>query len=133
MEHYQNHETFQYTYSVKEQEELQKIRSKYLPKEENKLDQLLQLDASVTRKATMHSVTVGSIGALIMGIGMSLSMTNIGTSLGLGNTALPIGIMIGVAGMTLVGIAYPVYLLALKKERAKIAPEILRLTDELLK
>lgn len=132
MKHHQDHETFQYTYSAKEQEELQKIRSKYMPKEESKLDQLYRLDAHVTQRATVRSVTTGFVGALIMGCGMSLAMTDIGASIGLGNLAMLVGILVGIVGMALVGIAYPVYFHALKKERAKIAPEILRLTDELM-
>lgn len=132
MEHNQNNETFQYTYSAKEQEELKKLRSKYMPKEESKLDQLYRLDANVTRKATIHSVTIGLVGALTMGCGMSLAMTDIGMSVGFGNMAMPIGIVVGMVGMALVGLAYPIYFRVLKKERAKIAPEILRLTDELM-
>ena len=132
MKHHQDHETFQCTYSAKEQEELQKIRSKYMPKEESKLDQLYRLDAHVTQRATVRSVTTGFVGALIMGCGMSLAMTDIGASIGLGNLAMLVGILVGILGMALVGIAYPVYFHVLKKERAKIAPEILRLTDELM-
>lgn len=133
MEHHQNQEPFQYTYSAKEQEELKQIRSKYMPREESKLDQLHRMDAGVTRKAAMRSVTVGLLGALILGLGMSLAMTDIGASLGLGSFAMVCGIAVGIVGMALVGIAYPVYFRALKRERAKIAPEILRLTDELLR
>lgn len=133
MEHNQSHETFRYTYSAREQEELKRIRSKYMPREESKLDQLYRLDAGVTRKATIYSVTVGVIGALILGSGMSLTMTDIGAVLGLGRMAMPSGIMIGIVGMGLMGLAYPVYFRVLKKERSKIAPEILRLTDELMR
>lgn len=133
MEHNQSQETFQYTYSAREQEELKRIRSKYMPREESKLDQLHRLDAGVTRRATMYSVTVGVIGALILGIGMSLAMTDIGAMFSLGRMAMPGGIMIGIVGMGLMGLAYPIYFRVLKRERAKIAPEILRLTDELMK
>lgn len=133
MEHNQSNETFRYTYSAREQEELKRIRSKYMPREESKLDQLYRLDAGVTRKATIYSVTVGVIGALILGSGMSLTMTDIGAVLGLGRMAMPSGIMIGIVGMGLMGLAYPVYFRVLKKERSKIAPEILRLTDELMR
>ena len=72
---------FQYTYSAKEQNEINDIRKKYLPKEEDKMAQLRRLDASVYRKGTVVSLVIGIIGALIMGAGMSLVMTDIGAKL----------------------------------------------------
>ena len=133
MEHEEKRESFQYIYSAREQEELKKIRSKYMPKEETKLDQLRRLDAGATGKATMRAVTVGLLGALVMGFGMSLAMTDIGAAIGMQSGAMAAGIVVGVAGMALMGVAHPLYFRALKRERAKIAPEILRLTDELMK
>lgn len=131
-----NHEkeTFTYTYSAKEQAEIQNIRKKYAAPEEyeDKMEQLRRLDGSVTQKATVRSMTVGIIGALVMGLGMSLAMTEIGASLGT-MLAMIIGIGVGSVGIVLVCFAYPVYNHTLKKEREKIAPEILRLTDELMK
>lgn len=127
-------ESFQFTYSAKEQEELRKIRQKYQPQEENKMDKLRRLDASVTQKATMASLGIGMVGALILGTGMSFAMTDLGMSLGVGSTAaMLLGILLGLAGMVLAGTAYPVYRYMVKKEREKIAPEILRLTEELMK
>ena len=94
--------------------------------------QLRRLDASVYSKASAAALVVGIVGALIMGIGMSLVMTDIGAVLGT-VLAMVIGIGIGVIGIVLVCLAYPIYNRTLKKEREKIAPEILRLTDELMK
>lgn len=130
----ENKETFNYTYSAKEQEEIKAIRKKYgTPEEtENKMVHLRRLDAAVTQKATTISLVFGIIGALIMGIGMSLIMTDIGKMLGTA-LALIVGIGIGIIGIVLVCMAYPIYNCTLKKEREKIAPEILRLTDELMK
>lgn len=127
-------ETFNYTYSAKEQDEIKAIRKKYaMPEEtEDKMAQLRSLDAAVTQKATTISLVFGIIGALIMGIGMSLIMTDIGKMLGT-TLALIVGISIGIIGIVLVCLAYPIYNRTLKKEREKIAPEILRLTDELMK
>lgn len=133
MENDQKNEIFQYTYSAREQQEVQRIRSKYIPKEESKMDQLRRLDAGVGKKATSSSIAVGVIGALIMGFGMSLAMTDLGISIGLGGAAMAAGIIVGIVGMALVSAAYPVYCRVLKREREKIAPEILRLTDELMK
>ena len=127
-------ETFNYTYSAKEQEEIKAIRKKYATPEEteDKMAQLRRLDAGVYSKATTVSLIVGVIGALIMGIGMSLILTDIGAMLG---TALSmiIGISLGIVGIILVCLAYPIYNHTLTKEREKIAPEIIRLTDELMK
>lgn len=131
-----NKETFSFTYSAKEQEEIKAIRQKYapLPQHEDKMSQLVRLDADVTKKATTISLVVGIIGALVMGTGMSIVMTEIGEQLGLfGAQAMLVGIITGFAGIALVCIAYPLYTRILKKEREKIAPEILRLSDELLK
>lgn len=126
--------TFQYTYSAKQQAEVESIRRKYLPPEENKLEQLRKLHHSASQKAQACSIAIGVIGVLIMGTGMSLAMTDLGEILGShGSLSMPIGVVIGIVGMILVALAYPVYNRVLKKQRARIATEILRLSDELLK
>ena len=125
-----NH-SFEYTYSAAQQKEVEAIRKKYLPKEEDKMEQLRKLHAIPTQKAQAASLAVGIVGALIMGTGMSLAMTDIGAALG--SLAMVLGIFAGVAGMVLAALAYPAYNRVLKKQREKIAPEILRLADELLK
>lgn len=117
---------FQYTYSARDQEEIRRIRSKYMPKAESSLEALKRLDASASQKATAISLVLGVLGALIMGTGMSCCMV------WGGSLFLP-GILIGLVGMALVALAYPAYSHVLKKERKRIAPEILRLSDELLK
>ena len=124
-------QSFEYTYSAEQQKEVEAIRKKYLPKEEDKMEQLRKLHAIPTQKAQAASLAVGIIGALIMGTGMSLAMTDIGAALG--SLAMVLGIFAGVAGMVLAALAYPAYNRVLKKQREKIAPEILRLSDELLK
>lgn len=129
-------ETFQYTYSAKEQEEIKAIREKYVTPEEqeDRMEQLRRLDAGVTQKATAVSLVIGIVGALILGFGMSLTMTNLGEILGpYQNMAMLVGIVIGIVGMVLVCLAYPMYNYIVKVEREKIAPEIIRLTDELMK
>ena len=126
-------ENFNYTYSAKEQEEIKKIRQKYVAGEVDKMEQVRKLDRSVTKKAETVSIILGVIGALILGSGMSLIMTDIKEMLGLTDIALPLGIIIGVVGIICVGIAYPMYVRIVKKEREKIAPLIIKLTDELMK
>jgi len=135
MENKEN-DAFCYTYSAKEQEEIKNIRKKYAAPEasEDKMERLRRLDKSVTDKATAKALIVGIIGALIMGTGMSLVMTDLGEVLGAyQNAALYIGILVGVVGIALVGCAYPVYNRVIKKERERIAPEILKLAEELMK
>lgn len=123
--------SFEYTYSAQRQQEVENIRKKYLPPEEDKMEQLRKLHGSATKKAQAASISIGIVGSLILGTGMSLTMTDLGA--GLGAAAMAAGILVGLAGMVLVALAYPIYNRVLKKERARIAPEILRLTDELLK
>ena len=126
-----NKEEFSFTYSAQQQKEVEEIRKKYLPKEEDKMEQLRKLHAMPTQKAHAASLAVGVIGALILGTGMSVCLTDIGAALG--NLAMVIGILVGIVGMVLVALAYPLYNRVLKKSRDQIAPEILRLSDELLK
>lgn len=121
---------FEYTYSAKRQKEIEEIRKAYLPEGEDKLERLRRLHAVPTQKAQAAALAVGIIGALILGTGMSLCMTEIGAALG--RLVMTVGIAVGLVGMVLAALAYPVYTRVLKKQREKIAPEILRLSDELL-
>ena len=130
----ENKEGFSFTYSAAQQQEIENIRKKYLPVEEDKMAQLRKLHHSASQKAQTCSIAVGVIGALVMGTGMSLAMTDLGEILGsYARFAMLIGIVIGIVGMVLVALAYPIYNHVLKMQREKIAPEILRLSDELLK
>lgn len=134
MENKNTDSSFQYTYSAKEQDEIRRIREKYQSKEEDGISKLRKMDAKVSQKATAVSLVLGILGALVMGTGMSLVMTDLGVILGMtGVVGMVIGIFIGLIGIILVALAYPVYSKVLKKEREKIASEILRLTEELLK
>ena len=127
---------FTYTYSAKEQAELKRIRDKYTsPAEsEDKMARLRRLDASVTNTALAVALVCGIIGMLILGLGMSLIMSDLADIIGLEDTkAMVIGIFVGVVGGLLAGLAYPIYNAIVKSRRKKLAPEILRLTDELMK
>ena len=131
-----NNDGFSYTYSAKEQAEIKQIRKKYTKedKEEDKMERLRRLDAGVTQKAQTVSLILGIVGALILGFGMSLIMSDLRAILGARtDLAMPLGILIGLVGGVLACLAYPLYHLIIKRERKKIAPEILRLTDELMK
>ena len=133
MEKNQDSETFRYTYSAKQQEEINKIRDKYITPEEDKMEQLRRLDQSVTKKAGMAALTAGIIGALVLGLGMSFAMTDLGEVFGSYRIGLIVGIIVGGIGIVLVSCAYPIYNRAIRREREKIAPEILSLTDELMR
>jgi hypothetical protein len=127
----EQHNSFCYTYSAQQQKEVEAIRRKYLPREEDKMAQLRRLHSIPTRKAVCASIGIGVPGLLLLGTGMSLCMTELGDVLGI--YAMAVGIGVGLAGIALAALAYPVYNLVLKRQREKIAPQILLLTDELLK
>lgn len=127
---------FTYTYSAGEQAEIRRIRDKYTaPAEvEDKMTRLRRLDASVTNTAQAVALVFGVIGTLLLGFGMSLIMTEISDVLGLSESlAMVMGITVGVVGGALASLAYPIYNAIVRAKRKKIAPEIIRLTDELIK
>ena len=111
---------------------VQKIRTQYTEKENAQLDELKQLDAKVKRPANVFAYVFGSIGAIIMGAGMSLVMTDIGSVIGMENALVP-GIMIGIVGMLMAIINYPVYKGILGARRRKYADEIIALSDKITK
>ena len=126
---------FTYTYSAREQAELRRIREKYTaPTEEDKMARLRRLDASVTNTAQAVALALGVVGTLILGFGMSLCMTELAEILGSHkDMAMVIGILTGVVGGILASLAYPIYHAIVKAKRKRLAPEILRLADELMK
>ena len=138
MDNTEQQETFSYSYSASEQADLRRLREKYTPKvvteEEDKMEKLRRLDRSVTRRAKIFALTFGIIGTLILGAGMSLFMSEFGTVLGqYEEYAMAIGIVLDLVGAALASLAYPLYNAIVRSRREKLAPEILRLTDELLK
>lgn len=126
MENNEKKEGFTYTYSAKERSELEKIRSKYEQREETPMERVRRLDKSVTGRATVISLILGIVGTLVMGVGMCCCMV------WADKLFIP-GIAIGLLGIVLVVLAYPAYNAAVAARRKKLAPEILRLTDELIK
>ena len=110
---------------------VQKIRTQYTEKQHTELDALKALDAKVKRPANVFAYTYGSLGAIVMGAGMSLVMTDIGAMLGMASTMAP-GIAIGVVGMGMVLTTYPIYKKLLSSRRKKFAPQILELSEKLM-
>ena len=110
---------------------VQKIRTQYTEKEHTQLDALKELDARVKRPANVFGYIFGCVSAIIMGCGMSLVMTDIGTALGMSGTMVP-GIVIGAAGILMAIINYPIYKGILNSRKNKYAKEILALSEKLL-
>lgn len=124
-------DTFHYTYSAQQQAEVDMIRAKYLPPREDKLETLRRLDNSVHKKPLALSLSLGVVGTLLLGTGMSLIMTDLAAVLGFFRYVL--GLVLGINGLAAAILAWPVYEYVLKRERQRLAPEILRLSEELMK
>lgn len=110
---------------------VQKIRTQYMEKEQTKLDELKALDKKVKTPVNVFSYVFGSISAIIMGSGMSFIMTDLGESLGMGDAMLP-GVIIGVVGLVLAVMNYPLYKKLLASRKEKYAARIIALSDKLL-
>ena len=111
---------------------VQKIRTQYTEKQHTELDALKELDAKVKRPANVFAYTYGSVSAIVMGVGMSLVMTEIGAIIGLASAMIP-GIVIGVVGMGMALSTYPIYKKMLGARKKKYAPEILKLSEKIMK
>ncbi len=109
----------------------QKIRTQYMEKKSTELDALRALDAKVKRPANVFAYVFGSISAIIMGAGMSLVMTDIGDMIGIAQT-MPIGIAVGVAGLIMALLTYPIFKGILNSRKKKYAPEIIKLSEKIM-
>jgi hypothetical protein len=119
-----SNETFNFTYSAKQQEEVRKIRQKYEPQKENKLEMLRRLDRSVLKRGTVVSLTVGVISSLVLGVGMTFTMV--------WTDFFFIGVIVGLTGIVGMLLAYPIFISVTKKQREKLKPQIFALSDELV-
>ena len=111
---------------------IQKIRTQYTEKEHTQLDELKALDRKVKKPVNVFAFTFGTVSAIIMGAGMSLVMTDIGSMLGMAEAMIP-GIAIGVVGLALAILNYPMYKALLTSRRKKYAHKIIALSDQLMK
>ncbi|MBR2292950.1 MAG: dihydropteridine reductase [Clostridia bacterium] len=109
----------------------QKIRTQYMEKTPSELETLRELDAKVKRPANVFAYVFGSISAIIMGAGMSLVMTDIGAIIGMDSTMLP-GIVIGLVGMVMALVNYPMYKGILNSRKKKYGAEILTLSEKIM-
>ena len=111
---------------------VQKIRTQYTEKEHTQLDELKELDIKVKRPANVLAYMIGTISAIVMGAGMSLVMTDLGSAIGMENSMVP-GIVIGVLGMVMAIANYPLYKKVLGSRRKKYANQVIALSDKLMK
>ena len=109
----------------------QKIRTQYMEKTPSELDELRALDAKVKRPANIFAYGFGSISAIIMGAGMSLVMTDIGAIIGITSAMAP-GIVIGVVGLCMALLTYPMYKGILNARKKKYGAKILSLSDKIM-
>ena len=118
---------------MKDQEFIvQKIRTQYTEKQHTELDELKALDAKVKKPANVFGYTYGSVGAIVMGAGMSLVMTDIGAIIGLAAATVP-GIAVGVVGLGMVLTTYPIHKRILNNRKKKFAPQIMELSEKLMR
>ena len=111
---------------------VQKIRSEYTERQHTELDALKALDAKVKKPANVFAYTYGSVSAIVMGAGMSLVMTEVGAMIGLASTMVP-GIAIGIVGMGMALSTYPIYKKILERRKKIFGPEILALSEKIMK
>jgi hypothetical protein len=109
----------------------QKIRAQYVEKQTGEIDALRALDAKVKRPANVFAYVFGSISAIVMGAGMSLVMTDIGAAIGIADALVP-GIAIGVLGLGMALLTYPIYKGILGNRKKKYAAQILKLSEQYL-
>lgn len=109
----------------------EKIRSEYISKEPTKVQELKELDKKVKNPVNIFSYVYGSVSAIVMGSGMSLVMTDIGAKLGMGDTMIP-GIIIGVVGLGLALLTYPIYKKLLSSRRKKYADQIIAISESII-
>ena len=112
--------TFSYTYSARENQEVLDIRKKYLPREESELEELMRLDSLVQTSGMVEGLSAGIGGTLIFGLGLCLTMEVIGQMMWL-------GVVIGLVGVVGILSAFPVYRSTFKKSKEKHMPRILEL------
>ncbi len=122
-------ESFEATYSAVQQEEVEAIRKKYLPKEriskeEDKIEILRRLDKKAERPISVTAIIVAIIGSLVFGVGMCCTML-------WAEKLFEVGIVVGILGIIMTVAAYPIYKKVAAKKRAKLVEQILELSSEL--
>ena len=120
----ENKEIFTYTYSARQQEEVRRILQKYTPPQEDKMELLRRLDKSAQQPGTIAGIALGVCGTLMLGLGMCCTMVWTGV--------FALGVAVGCTGISVLALAYPMFLHLTKRRRAQLAPQIEALSRELL-
>lgn len=120
----ENKESFNYNYSSINKEEVEKIRNKYIKTQESDLDELRKIDAKVSNTSTYISISIGIIGVLVFGTGLSLVLSF---------NKFILGIIVSFFGLIIMGTGYLANKFVLNKMKQKYAPRILELSEKLLK
>lgn len=107
---------------------VKEIKEGYEPKEKTKYDELIALNRKVELPAYIFAYAFGIVGALILGVGMCLAMQVIGTGVPL----MVLGIVVGIIGIALVSVNYPIFLAIMKSRKKKYAEKVIALSQELL-
>lgn len=118
--------TFSYNYSATRNKEVESIRRKYMPHEESKLERLKKLDLRVQMAGTIESLCFGIVGALVFGIGMCFFLDVFAGAAWLTALLMVLGAVIMIP-------AYPIYRRIARKTKTELTPEILRLSEEIIK
>ena len=107
---------------------VKEIKEGYEPKEKTKYDELIALNRKVELPAYIFAYAFGIVGALILGVGMCLAMQVIGAGVPL----MVLGIVVGIIGIALVSVNYPIFLAIMKSRKKKYAERVIALSEELL-
>ena len=118
--------TFSYNYSAVRNKEVESIRNKYMPREESKLERLKKLDLRVQMAGTIESLCFGIVGALVFGIGMCFFLDVFAGAAWLTALLMVLGAVIMIP-------AYPIYRRIARKTKTELTPEILSLSEEIIK
>ena len=109
-----------------ERQFVENIRKGYEEKKTTKLDELKALDRRTKRPAQIFAYIFGSLGALVLGGGMCLAMPEVIEGY------MPLGICIGIVGIIMASVNYPIYKAILNSRKRKVSDEIMRISNEIL-
>lgn len=113
-----------YRATEQDQKRAENIRRRYISRDDNKMEQLKNLDNKVKLPGKIVSAIMVAIGVPVMGAGMSLIMV--------WADIMP-GLILSIPGIVVALLAYPVYALITNSRKKKYAAEIMRLSDDVLK